>query len=218
MHLSYLVTCHNEGESLGLLLTKLCDTLKPNHEIIVVDDYSDCPKTLAVLESFNTKIKLYKHKLDNNYGAHKNYGIEQCTGKWIFQLDSDELPTDALVTNIDLILESNDSSEIIWLPRCNHFSGYTQQDVVDWGWRISHGGLVNFPDYQSRLFRNQPHIRYQRRLHEKVEGHKSYVFVPPQQDYAIIHNKTIEKQRESNQNYMKNFTLDENRGIPIDQI
>ena len=86
MHLSYLVTCHNEGESLGLLLTKLCNTLKPNHEIIVVDDYSDCPKTLAVLELFKAKIKLFKHKLNNNYGAHKNYGIEQCTGKWIFQL------------------------------------------------------------------------------------------------------------------------------------
>lgn len=211
MFLSYLVTCHNEGDSLGELLHKLTSLCKPHHEIVVVDDYSSCEKTLSILESYSDKVKIHKHRLNNHYGAHKNFGIEQCSGKWIFQLDSDELPTDTLHQNIDVILEANDNSEVIWIPRCNHFSGVTQQDINDWGWRM-HNGMVNFPDYQARLFKNLPHIRYKKRLHEIVEGHKSFVMIPPQEDIAIIHTKTIEKQRESNLNYMKNFTKEENLG------
>lgn len=220
MFLSYLVTCHNEGSSLHTLLSKLCDSLKPNHEIVVVDDYSTCEETLATLQRFSEKIKVHKHKLDNHYGAHKNFGVEQCSGKWIFQLDADELPSDNLIRDIDLILEANDASEVLWVPRCNFFVGVTQQDINDWGWRMNKSqskdmDMVNFPDYQSRIYKNQPHIRYKKRLHERVEGNKSYVFIPPQEEWSIIHNKTIEKQRESNHSYMKNFTMEENMGYPV---
>jgi len=75
--------------------------------------------------------------------------------------------------------------------------------------------MINFPDYQSRLYRNKPNIRYQRRLHEKVEGYKSYVFIPPQKDIAIIHEKTIEKQRQTNLNYNNMFTQEENMGYAV---
>lgn len=75
--------------------------------------------------------------------------------------------------------------------------------------------LINVPDYQSRLYRNLDHIRYQRRLHEKVEGHTSYVFIPPQKDIAIMHEKTIEKQRQTNLRYNNMFTEDENKGYTV---
>ena len=75
--------------------------------------------------------------------------------------------------------------------------------------------LINVPEYQSRISRTLPHIRYERRLHEKVEGFKSYVFIPPQKDIAIIHEKTIEKQRQTNINYNKLFTQDENMGYAV---
>lgn len=211
MFLSYLITCHNEGVSLNELLTKLSNSLKPIHEIVVVDDHSSCETTLSILQKFSEKAKIHKHALDNHYGAHKNYGIEQCSGKWIFQLDADELPTDGLLQHIDVILEANDNSEVMWIPRCNYFIGVTQQDINDWGWRM-YKGMVNFPDYQARIYKNLPHIRYQKRLHERVEGNQSYVTIPPQEEYAIIHTKTIERQRENNQSYMKNFTLEENMG------
>lgn len=213
MFLSYLITCHNEGSSLQTLLAKLCASVKSNHEIVIVDDHSSNQETLSTLQSYSEKAKIHKHALNNNYGAHKNFGIEQCSGKWIFQLDADEVPTDGLLQHIDAILEANDNSEVVWIPRCNYFLGVTQQDIDDWGWRM-HKGMVNFPDYQARLYQNAPHIRYQKRLHERVEGNKSYAMIPPQEEYAIIHTKTIEKQRESNQNYMKNFTLEENMGYP----
>lgn len=214
MFLSYLITSHNETNSLDKLLSILTNQIKDNHEIILIDDYSDNKETLDIIQKYSTKIKLFNHKLNRNYGEHKNYGIEKCIGKWIFQLDADEYPTDSLIENIDLILQQNNTSEVIWLPRLNYFHGVTDQDILTWGWKY-HDGMINFPDYQSRIFLNLPHIRYQRRLHEKVEGFKSYTFIPPQKDYAIVHEKTIEKQRETNINYNKLFTEEENKGYSV---
>ena len=135
-------------------------------------------------------------------------------GKWIFQLDADEYPTNVLLDNIDEILKLNDNTEVIWLPRLNIFNGVTDVDIKTWGWQYK-DGLINFPDFQSRIFKNVSNIRYKRRLHEKVEGYKSYMFIPPQKDIAIIHEKTIEKQRETNLNYNKLFTSNENMGYSV---
>ncbi|NDB56628.1 glycosyltransferase [archaeon] len=214
MFLSYLVTSHNETDSLEKLLSKLSENKKHNHEIVLVDDYSDNPETIKIIDKYKSQISFYQHKLERNYGAHKNYGIEQCKGEWIFQLDADEYPTDALLQNINEVIESNNINEVIWLPRLNYFKGVTEQDISMWGWNYN-DGMINFPDYQSRLYRNRPHIRYERRLHEKVEGFKSYSFVPPQKDYAIVHEKTIEKQRQTNLNYNKMFTQEENKGYAV---
>jgi len=214
MFLSYLVTCHNETSSLDKLLSKLVQNKKDNHEIVLLDDYSDNPETLGIIQKYKEKTSFHQHRLDRNYGAHKNYGIEQCKGNWIFQLDGDEYPTDLLLENIDVVLESNADNEVLWLPRLNYFVGVTELDVKTWGWNYQ-DGMINFPDYQSRIYRNLSHIRYERRLHEKVEGFKSYTFVPPQKDYAIVHEKTIEKQRQTNLNYNKMFTDEENRGYHV---
>lgn len=214
MFLSYLVTTHNETDCLDTLLSKLTSTKKTNHEIVLLDDYSDNPTTISIIEKYKSSINFQQKKLQNDYGAHKNYGISLCKGEWIFQIDADELPTDVLLENIDVLLQSNANNETLWLPRLNYFVGVTQKDIEMWGWNY-HDGMINFPDFQSRLFKNLPHIRYERRLHEKVEGYKSYAFIPPQKDIALIHNKTIEKQRETNMKYNKNFSLNENKGYAV---
>ena len=214
MFLSFLVTSHNETESLDKLLSKLIQFKKDPHEIILLDDYSDNNDTKTIIERYKDKIGFYQKKLDRNYGAHKNYGISLCKGKWIFQIDAAECPTDLFLQNIDEILEANDSNEAIWIPRLNYFHGVTQQDIMTWGWNYN-DGMINFPDYQSRLYKNLEHIKYERRLHEKVEGYKSYVFMPAQKDFALIHEKTIEKQRQTNVKYNQMFTQEENKGYTV---
>lgn len=215
MKLSYLVTTHNEDVSLDKLLSKLTSNLKSNHEIVVLDDYSNNVETLNIFEKYNSFINLHKRKLERNYGEHKNYGIDLCEGSYIFQLDGDEYPTKLLLENIDLIIEQNKNSEVMWLPRINIFDGVTEKDAIKWGWNLKYKGYVNFPDYQSRIFAKLPHIRYKRRLHEKVEGFKSHTFIPPQEDYAIVHEKSIEKQIETNLKYNEMFTENENKGYTV---
>jgi len=214
MFLSYLITSHNETTSLDKLLNKLVKSKKENHEVVLLDDYSDNKETLNIIEKYKDKISFHQKKLDRDYGAHKNYGISLCKGKWIFQIDADEYPTDILLENINEILESNDNNEAIWLPRLNYFQGVTENDIKMWGWNYN-DGMINFPDYQSRLYKNHSHIRYERRLHEKVEGYKSYVFIPAQKDIALVHEKTIEKQRQTNIKYNQLFTQEENKGYTV---
>lgn len=137
MFLSYLVTTHNEEECLEKLLNKLISFKKDNQEIVLLDDYSDNVITKSIIEKFKGKINFHQKKLDRDYGAHKNYGISLCKGKWIFQIDADEYPTDILLDNINEILEVNDYNEVIWLPRLNYFEGVTQQDIMTWGWQCS---------------------------------------------------------------------------------
>jgi hypothetical protein len=65
------------------------------------------------------------------------------------------------------------------------------------------------------LFKNTPHIEWKRRLHEKVEGSKTHVHLPYEYEFALLHNKTIEKQVETNIKYNKMFTEEENKGFKV---
>ena len=56
MFLSYLVTCHNETDSLEKLLSKLIEYKKDNHEIVLLDDYSDNSETLEIIQKFKDKV------------------------------------------------------------------------------------------------------------------------------------------------------------------
>jgi glycosyltransferase involved in cell wall biosynthesis len=233
---SYLITTHNETDSLRKLIDVIKRHITDGHECVILDDHSTNDETLAILTEVGAhpRISVAQHKLNGDYGAHKNAGIEHCAGKWIFQIDADEYPSEGLISNIDAIVDSNDENEVLWLPRVNLFHGVTDVDAKQWGWRLSSFSdithnkvvsdeymdvvdlqIVNFPDFQSRLFRNEPHIRYQRRLHEKVEGFKSYTFIPPQVDIALIHKKTMETQRNTNRRYNDDFTESENKGYNV---
>jgi len=93
--ISYLVTCKNTGLELQVLLERLYK-YGQNNECIILDDYSDDPITLQILNdiSINIFYKIYKHKLDRNYSEHKNNGKNQCQDDYIFQIDDDELLTE----------------------------------------------------------------------------------------------------------------------------
>jgi len=72
--------------------------------------------------------------------------------------------------------------------------------------------IINYPDWQGRIYKNSPKIKWKGKLHEKIEGHKHYSLFPAQEEFTLYHDKTIEKQIETNLKYNKDFTPDENRG------
>ena len=217
--ISYLITTKNTGFELQFLLERL-HKYGQNNECIILDDYSDDPVTLQVLNnvSDNSFFKVHKHKLDRNYSEHKNYGKSFCKGEYIFQIDDDELPTETLLENLNDILELNGDVELFWIPRINDFKGVNNQNAAQWGWKLSPYEdrlIVNWPDPQGRLFKNLPHIEWKRRLHEKIEGNKTYVHLPTTFELSLHHNKTIEKQIQTNIKYNKLFTEEENKGFKV---
>ncbi len=236
MKISYLVTCHNEDASLDKCIMTLVTHKDDEDEILILDDFSDNPKTKEILQKWQyaakitaitplgkiekiPNIRVIQHALNRNYGAHKNFGNEQCTGDWIFQIDGDEIPNPNLIINLKLIIESNQGVDLIYVPRINDFIGVQPEHAMQWGWRLTscpacdNRPIVNWPDYQSRIYRRDPsRIKWDRRLHEKIEGHNGFARLPDDTDLALYHDKTIDTQLKTNKRYNEWFTAEENKG------
>lgn len=175
--ISYLVTCKNEGYQIQSLLNLLFK-YKDGNECIILDDYSDDKDTLKVLDSISdsTFFKIHKHHLNRNYSEHKNYGKSLCSGDYVFQIDADELPSETLLESLKDIIEVNKNIDLFWVPRINDFKGVNNDIAKQWGWKLTpyqNRLIVNWPDPQSRIFKNVSYMEWKRRLHEKVEGSKN---------------------------------------------
>ena len=223
--ISYLVCCHNETDTLRNLLELLSLHVKgTNDEIVILDDFSDNKITNFIIknavESNPHSIKLFQHTLNNDYGTHKNYGNSKCQNEWIFQIDGDELPSKLLVEYVKDIIEANPTIDLFLLPRINDFKGVTTEHAVRWGWVLTpykNGLIVNYPDYQGRIYKNDPKIKWERKLHEKIEGYSYFGPVenstgPSECNFYLYHDKTIETQIADNLRYNKDFSEDDNRG------
>jgi len=203
LKVSYGITVHNEAEELKRLLNILTNKIDKEDEIVICIDGDDV-KVEAVLGEYlsENKAMVYKRKLNGDFAAQKNSVIENSTGDYVFHIDADEYPSDGLLEYVKPILEANDI-DLIWVPRVNTVDGITEQHIQQWGWRVSDAGWVNYPDYQSRIFKNSPEIRWKSKVHERIFGAQTFSHLPPNETLSLYHPKTIDKQEEQNNFYSK---------------
>ena len=203
MKVSYGITVHNEAEELKRLLNILTNKIDKEDEIVICIDGDD-EKVESVVGEYLSENEaiVYKRKLDGDFAAQKNSVIENSTGDYIFHIDADEYPSDGLLEYVKPILEANDI-DLIWVPRVNTVDGITEQHIQQWGWRVSDAGWVNYPDYQSRIFKNSPEIRWKSKVHERIHGAQTFSHLPPNETLSLYHPKTIDKQEEQNNFYSK---------------
>lgn len=225
MKISYLVTVHNETLELLQLIEKLkthIDFVAPNDEVVILDDFSDNPDTIKILDKAKSYgFTVVQHALNKNFAEHKNYGSKRCVGDYIVQIDADEYLYPNLLNNIHEIIESNPTVELYRVPRVNIVRGATDNDARNWGWHMmklpEFGDLPiinwgNGGDYQSRIYKNSLKIQWQKPLHETIVGASIVAYLPKEVDYAIIHDKTIDRQRAQNEFYNKNWSQRANMG------
>jgi len=200
--ISYSILTHNETKSLEKLLQSLITYKQPQDEIVVLDDYSDDAKTEAILDYYTSTgdIISEQRNLVGDYGTQKNYLKGMCSGDYSFNLDADEMITHWFMKDIHEILEGNEV-DLIFVPRINTVEGITEQHVRSWGWSINEKGWINYPDWQGRIFRNRPNIRWEKPVHEMIVGFQTYAHLPQEQKYSIVHPKTIERQELQNKKY-----------------
>ena len=207
MKISYGITVHNEAEELNKLLEILIHKTDPEDEIVICVDGED-DAVEHVLRSWTQQyghedmkvIKVYQRKLNGDFAAQKNSVIENSTGDYIFHIDADEYPHEILLKQIKEILEVNDV-DLIWVPRVNTVEGITEEHMRVWRWKTTEQGWINYPDFQSRIFRNREDIRWRRKVHEQIEGCKTYAHLPPHEELSLYHPKDIKKQEEQNNFY-----------------
>jgi len=201
MKISYAVTVCNEIEEIKRLIPHLSEHKREEDEIVVMLDISNqTPDIINYLQKqrYDGTITLQGEYFDGHFADWKNKLKELCTGDYIFQIDADELPTQELITDLHLILGGNDI-DLFLVPRDNKVKGITDEHIQKWGWKVDNLGRINFPDYQTRIYKNSPEIKWVNKVHERIEGYKTYAALP--HEYFMHHIKTIERQEKQNSYY-----------------
>jgi glycosyltransferase involved in cell wall biosynthesis len=204
MKISYAITTKNEGGYIHDLLTLLHPIAEDaGDEIVVLDDFSTDDFTLSILHGYEESgaIRVYQRALNGDFAAQKNYLNSLCEGDFIFQIDADETLHPNLMKYIHDIVDNNPEIDLYHIPRVNVVNGLTQADIDRWGWKVNELGWVQFPDYQGRLYRNHPDIRWEGKVHERIVGHKTHAPLPAEEMWALYHIKDIDRQRKQNDFY-----------------
>ena len=204
MKISYAITVCNEFEEIQRLINFLLKNKRPEDEIIVLYDINNGHEGIEQFlraKSVNKGLAWMYGAFKGHFANWKNKLNSFCTGDYIFQIDADELPPKYLVENLWAILEMNRTVDVYRVPRINTVENLTQEHIQKWGWRVDEKGWVNFPDYQWRIYRNDPNIEWVNKVHEVLTGFEVMSELPPEEEYCLIHEKTIERQEKQNNYY-----------------
>ena len=205
MKISYAITVKDELNELQRLVTFLIDRKRTEDEIVILYDSQGGSEAVEEWLRANSVTshyyRWYSSKFNNNFADHKNYLNMLCTGDYIFQIDADEIPHENLIEKLPSILEHNSSVDLYVVPRVNTVTGLTQEHIQKWGWNVNENGWVNWPDYQTRIYRKSPEIKWVNKVHERLGGQKEFAYIPMEEDWALYHPKTIERQEKQNNYY-----------------
>jgi glycosyltransferase involved in cell wall biosynthesis len=146
-------------------------------------------------------ITLIESEFNNDFAQWKNFLNSNCKGEWIFQIDADELLNPELIVNLEDILDGNVDKDMVVVPRINIVNGLTDEHVQKWGWRVNEKGWVNFPDVQTRIYKNSEKIGWINKVHERIVGFENYTSFPTDEIYCIKHIKDIKRQEKQNDYY-----------------
>ena len=202
MRISYAIPVHNEYEEIDRLLQHLLKYKREEDEIVVQCDQGNTTGNVyQVLDKYKGKIQVIEFPLNRDFASFKNNLKNNCTGEWIFQIDADEVPDEYLIQTLPFILKENANTEVLWVPRINTVDGITAEHIKKWGWIKDSYGRINFPDYQCRILQNTPKIQWVSKVHEVLYGHSSQTQLPANEEFCLIHPKSIVRQETQNKFY-----------------
>jgi len=204
MKISYAITVCNEFIEIQKLISFLLKHKRYEDEIIVLYDINNGHEGIEQFlraKSVNGEFTWVPGEFKEHFADWKNKLTSYCSGDYIFQIDADETPDKSLIDNLPLILEANPDNEVYLVPRINTVEGLTQEHINKWRWNVNEKGWVNWPDYQWRIWKNKPEIKWVNKVHEKLEGFKTYAPLPAEEGVALYHPKDIVRQEKQNNYY-----------------
>jgi len=204
MKISYAITVCTEQAEIIKLVEFLLEQKRPQDEIVVLYDQTNGNEEIPDwLSKHNKKpnFQFWRGFFEGHFADWKNKLTEYCSGDYIFQIDADEMPDLYLIQYLPELLQSNPDNEVYLVPRVNTVSGLTQEHITKWRWNVDEENRVNWPDYQWRIWKNKPEIKWVNKVHERLEGFKTYAPLPAMPKLALYHPKTIDRQEKQNNYY-----------------
>lgn len=204
MKISYAITVCNELKEITELTNFLQGKIDKEDEIIIQYDTNGVTKEvldfLTIFGEINSQTKIVSFPLNKDFATFKNNLKKNCSGEYIFQIDADEIPSEYLLQNLKTIL-TNNNVDIVFVPRVNTVKGLTQSHIQQWGWRVDEKGWVNFPDYQTRIYKNTNEVEWFGKVHERISGYNTFSNFPAEEKFSLYHHKEIERQEKQNNFY-----------------
>ena len=205
MKITYAVTVCNEFVEIQRLVNFLLQHKRVQDNIVILyDEVNGDPAIEQYLRSHSVTalFSWHKGKFENHFADWKNKLSSLCTGDYIFQIDADEIPHEKLIETLPYVLEEgNGDIEVIQVPRVNTVDGLTESHIKQWGWNVDNEKRINWPDYQWRIWKNIPEIKWINKVHERLDGFKVWSYLPEMVEFALYHPKTIERQEKQNNYY-----------------
>ena len=206
INITYAVTVCNELEEITKLINFLHPRIQSDDEILIQYDeekVTDAVKQylLIISQLHNTNIRVISYPLNNDFASFKNNLKNHANGIFIFQCDADEIPSEYVVQNIHEFIEYNKDVDLFFVPRVNTVEGLTKTHIKKWGWNVNENGWVNWPDYQTRIYRRTSEIQWEGKVHERIVGYNTLSVLPMEEDYCLYHHKQIERQEKQNAYY-----------------
>jgi hypothetical protein len=204
MRISYAITVCNEFIEIQRLIPFLLQHKRVQDEICILLDRPKASKELLDLLyiwSSADYITLKESAFQGHFGDWKNELTGLCKGDYVCNIDADEIPHEKLIEILPELLEENIECDVITVPRVNTVDGLTEAHIQKWRWQVNEKGWVNWPDYQWRIYKNKPHLKWVNRVHERIEGHKVWTHLPMMEELAFYHPKTIDRQEHQNEFY-----------------
>ena len=205
MMISYAITVCNEAKEIKSLVDLLMVGKRKQDEVVVLFDQKNGDEKIAEFLTTYSKYPNFQFWRGLDFSGHfadwKNKLTSYCNGDYIFQIDADEYPHETLLEQLPAVLESNPDNEVYLVPRVNTVEGLTQEHIQKWNWKVTDNGWVNYPDYQWRIWKNKPEIKWKNKVHEVLDGYKTYAPLPAQEELSLYHPKDIIRQEKQNAYY-----------------
>ena len=202
--ISYAITVHNEIDELTTLLNFLQTNIRKEDEIVIQYDQTsvtdEVKEYVTLMDSMHENHIVVGFPLNKDFASFKNNLKSHCTKDFIFQVDADEIPHEYLVEYLGEVLETN-PVDIVFVPRVNTVEGLTDEHIKKWGWNVNDKGWVNFPDYQTRIYRNTEDVTWMNKVHERITGYDTFSNFPAEEQWSLYHHKQIDRQEKQNKFY-----------------
>ena len=127
--ISSVVLTHNAEATIAKTLGSLtwCE------EILIIDDGST-DNTLSITRKLTSKI--FKHPLDNDFAAQRNFGLSKAKNEWVLFIDSDEIVSPALAKEIREIAAPR---QLAGTRNDNTVGYFIKRRDIMWGRELRHG-------------------------------------------------------------------------------
>ncbi|MBU1327254.1 glycosyltransferase family 2 protein [Patescibacteria group bacterium] len=125
-----VVLSRNDAEYIGRTLESIhwCD------EVVVIDDDST-DDTGAICERFGARV--YVRALHKDFASQRNFGLSKARGEWVFFVDSDEIVSSQLASEIQLVVKNATK-----MPNANVGYFVRRKDFFGGRWLL-HGETAN---------------------------------------------------------------------------